>query len=298
MAVLLQEIIDQIPVLSTIGNLEKKIKKLVQATSKEFTEDTLTWVSDKNEGLLSEVALGSVICSANCKKELFNQNCTYLIVANPRAYFSNVISSFFLENDPPRIEATARIHPTAIVGKNVSIGHGVVIDANCIIGNDTTIDCNSVIKKNTIIGQHVKIGANNSIGGTGFGYEKDEDGLFQQIPHIGNVVIEDYVEIGNNTTIDRAVLGSTIIRKNCKIDNLVHIAHGVDIGENSLIIAHAMIGGSTHIGKNVWVAPAAAILNKLSVADGAFIGMGAVVLKNVETHHTVVGNPARSLNKK
>lgn len=298
MAVLLQNIIDRIPVLSTEGSLEKKIKKLVAATSNEFAADTLTWISDKNESLLSDVVIGSVICSGNCDKRLFNRTCTYLIVSNPRAYFSKVISSFFLENDPPTIQPTARIHPTAIVGKDVSIGHGVVIDANCVIGDSTSIDSNSVIKKNTIIGQHVKIGANNSIGGTGFGYEKDEDGVFQQIPHIGNVVIEDYVEIGNNTAIDRAVLGSTVIRKNCKIDNLVHIAHGVEIGENSLIIAHAMIGGSTHIGKNVWVAPAAAILNKLSVADGAFVGMGAVVLKNVETNHTVVGNPARSLNKK
>jgi UDP-3-O-[3-hydroxymyristoyl] glucosamine N-acyltransferase len=108
-------------------------------------------------------------------------------------------------------------------------------------------------------------------------------------------VIEDGVEIGNNTTIDRAVLGSTFIRKNSKIDNLVHIAHGVEIGENSLIIANAMVAGSTSIGRNVWVAPSASIINKISVGDNSIIGMGAVVVRSVSEGQTIVGNPGKDI---
>jgi len=115
------------------------------------------------------------------------------------------------------------------------------------------------------------------------------------LPHIGNVLIYDKVEIGNNTCIDRAVLGSTIIHENVKIDNLVHIAHGVVIQENSLIIAHAMIGGSAEIGKNVWIAPGALIINKGKVEDDSVVGMGAVVIKKVDKRAIVAGNPAKFL---
>lgn len=129
----------------------------------------------------------------------------------------------------------------------------------------------------------------------GFGYEKNEQGDYEVLPHIGNVIIKDNVEIGNNNCIDRAVLGSTILHKNVKVDNLVHIAHGVVIDENSLIIAHAMIGGSTEIGKNVWVSPGALIINKLKVEDNSLIGMGAVVVRKVDKNTVVAGNPAKYL---
>ena len=117
------------------------------------------------------------------------------------------------------------------------------------------------------------------------------------IPHIGNVVLGNNVEIGNNSCIDRAVLGSTILHDNVKVDNLVHIAHGVVIGKNSLIIANAMVAGSATIGEHVWVAPSASILNKKSIANNAVIGMGAVVLKNVNEGETIIGNPGKPLNK-
>jgi UDP-3-O-[3-hydroxymyristoyl] glucosamine N-acyltransferase len=151
-----------------------------------------------------------------------------------------------------------------------------------------------VLLKGTHVGDDVIIGCNNTIGGTGFGYEKNEAGNYTVMPHLGNVVIHNKVEIGNNTCIDRAVIGSTIIGENVKIDNLVHIAHGVVIGKNSLIIANAMIGGSTVIGENCWVAPSASIINKGQIGDQATVGMGAVVTKPVEKDATVAGNPART----
>jgi UDP-3-O-[3-hydroxymyristoyl] glucosamine N-acyltransferase len=132
-----------------------------------------------------------------------------------------------------------------------------------------------------------------TIGGAGFGYAKNTSGQYSRFTHLGNVVLENDVTIHNNTCIDRAVMGSTIIAEGSKIDNLVHIAHGVVIGKNTLVIANSMIAGSTKIGENCWIAPSVSILNKVNVAEGSTIGMGAVVLKDVPAHSTVFGNPAK-----
>lgn len=180
-------------------------------------------------------------------------DCRYIICENPRKSFGQVLKLF--KKDEPNI-----INSSAKIGKHT-------------------------ILKNTTIEENVTIGANCTIGGAGFGYEEGE-----LIPHIGRVRICEGVEIGNNVCIDRAVMGETIIGKSVKIDNLVHIAHGVEIGEGSMIIANAMIGGSVKIGKNVWIAPSVSILNGLTIGDNAYIGMGAVVLKDVEEGQKIVGN--------
>jgi UDP-3-O-[3-hydroxymyristoyl] glucosamine N-acyltransferase len=296
MAITVTDIVDKIPVIEIVGDRTLDIRNVVSATAASFSRHDILWISDKNFHLLKNVSQGCVICSLSAPREMFNVNCIYLLVPNPRQYFAQVVRTFFFEKDTPIISDKSIIDPTVVIGRNVTIKAGVVIEKGCYIGDDSSIDSNTLIKKRTVIGSRVKIGANNTIGGDGFGYEKDGQGQFEFIPHIGNVVIEDDVEIGNNTTIDRAVLGSTFIRRNAKIDNLVHIAHGVEIGENSLIIANAMIAGSTIIGKNVWVAPSASILNKLSVGENSTIGMGAVVVKNVQAGQTIVGNPGKDLS--
>lgn len=295
MQLTLSAILSSLPVTQVIGNNNRMINRIVRATENPILSSDLLWVSDKNIDLLHTINTGTVICSRALPETLRQKECTYLIVENPRLYFLHVVREFFMEKPKPFISPRSIIDSTAKIGKDVTIHAGVVIEKNCNIGDNTMIDCNTVIKSNTIIGNNVKIGANNTIGGNGFGYEKNENNEYEFIPHIGNVVIEDLVEIGNNSAIDRAVLGSTIIGRNAKIDNLVHIAHGVDIGENSMVIANSMIGGSTTIGKNVWVAPSVSVLNKLKVADEAVLGMGAVVLKNVQAGQTVVGNPAKDL---
>lgn len=293
----IDNILKKLPVIKVIGKREREVCNVVNAGREKFSENDVCWVSDKNIDLLKQISEGAVIISNDVAEHLLNQTCTYLVVENPRRYFLNLVKEFFLENpEPPEVSSRSFIHASVKLGKNVNIKAGVVIEKNSTIGDETSIDCNTVIKKGTVIGKRVKIGANNTIGGEGFGYEKDVSGQFEFLPHIGNVIIEDDVEIGNNTTIDRAVIGSTIIRKNVKIDNLVHIAHGVELGENSLIIANSMIAGSCVIGKNVWVAPSASVLNKISVGDDAVVGMGAVVLKPVAAKQVVVGNPAKDIS--
>jgi UDP-3-O-[3-hydroxymyristoyl] glucosamine N-acyltransferase len=259
--------------------------------------DVLMWVNSKNLSKISNLKYGTVICESIENIEPHN-TCNYLVSHNPRLLFNTIIKILFPKNVTKGIEKSADVDPTCILGENIYIGKNVVVEKNCVIGSNSIIGHNTVIKSETIIGLNVTIGSNNVIGGIGFGYEKDLDGAYTQIHHIGNVLIEDFVEIGNNTCIDRAVMGSTILKKNSKIDNLVHIAHGAIIGENSLIIANAMIAGSSIIGNNVWVAPSANVLNKISISDNSTIGMGAVVLKSViEPGDILVGNPAKSIKK-
>jgi UDP-3-O-[3-hydroxymyristoyl] glucosamine N-acyltransferase len=182
----------------------------------------------------------------------------------------------------PSVDTTARI------GAGVFIGTDVVIREDAVIGPNTCL-------QHVTVGSRSVIGANCSIGGPGFGLVWNERDGWLRFPHVGRVEIEDDVEIGSNTCIDRGALGDTRIRKGARIDNLVHIAHNADIGSNALIIANAMVAGSAVIGERAWIAPSAAIMNQLSVGAGAVVGLGAVVVKSVEAGTTVVGNPAKPL---
>jgi UDP-3-O-[3-hydroxymyristoyl] glucosamine N-acyltransferase len=275
---------------NVIGNVDKKITTAIQLDVNNDCDDVLMWVSEKFYDELGKIKKGTIIC--NKVPNEINTDCTYVLTENPRLIFQKVLTEFFMPKRPKGISSTAVISSNVKIGLNSFIGNNVVIEDNCVIGSNTIIDHNTVIKSDTIIGNYVMIGANNVIGGVGFGYEKDETGQYVFIPHIGNVIIGNNVEIGNNTCIDRAVLGSTVLMDNVKVDNLVHIAHGVKIGQNSLIIANAMVAGSVEIGENTWIAPSSSILNKKRIGSNVTVGLGAVVLKDVADDATVIGNPA------
>lgn len=295
--IILKEIIEKIQLVAFIGDNNVIITDIIQLDITNTRQDVIYWCSDKNIEMLASCKTGTIVCTNQVKeKNYINSGCNYIIVENPRLVFSQILQDFFIPKEDLRgISPKASIHPSVQIGNNVFIGDNTVIEKDSIIGNNVYIGHNNIIYAKTIVGNGVKIGSNNTIGGVGFGYEKNEQGMYEVLPHIGNVVLYDAVEIGNNTCIDRAVLGSTVLHKNVKVDNLVHIAHGVVIEENSLIIAHAMIGGSTIIGENVWVAPGALIINKAVVEDNSLVGMGAVVVKRVEQNTIVAGNPAKFL---
>jgi UDP-3-O-[3-hydroxymyristoyl] glucosamine N-acyltransferase len=258
---------------------------------------TLMWVSGKNVPDFNLLTSGVVIVPETAVIPE-KTKCSFIKTPSPRRSFQKVISKYFRRQIKPGISTTSVIHASVTIGEDCFIGENVVIEENTKIGNNTTILHNTVIKNDTIIGNNCSVGCNCTIGGVGFGYEPDETGKYELIEHIGNVVLEDNVEIGNNTCVDRAVMGSTILRKHVKVDNLVHIAHGCDIGENSLVIANAMIAGSVKMGKNCWVAPSASVLNKLTVASDATIGLSAVVIKDVGRGEVLVGNPAKVIKVK
>lgn len=294
---LIEHILEKLGCIKFIGNLKTPITSLINLIETNTRADVIFWCNDKNIGVLPNIQQGTIICSKLALTQKIATECNLIIVENPRLYFSRVLKQFF-DITPSRqgISKTAIIHPSSQIGEHCYIGDNVVIEENCVIGNHCSINHNTIIHFNTIIKSHVKIGCNNTIGGIGFGYEKNEVGEYELIPHIGNVYIEERVEIGNNTCIDRAALGSTVIGKNVKIDNLVHIGHGVQVGDNSLLIANSLIGGSTIIGENVWIAPSSTLINKIKIGNNAVVGLASTVLKSVKENTVVIGNPARELN--
>jgi len=278
------------------------IARVKAISDPSFDEASIGWVSDGNLSLLSNLNAGCVIVSHLKYNDavLLNEKLCFLAVESPRKAFKLMLEKLFSQKTE-----FGQIHPSAIFEENcftdktqVFIGPNVVIEKGCEIGVRVEIGANTVVKSGTIIGDDCKIGSNNTIGGVGFGYELNDEGDYELIPHIGNVVLAKGVEIGNNVCIDRAVLGATFLDENVKVDNLVHIAHGVQIGKNSLIIANSMIAGSVQIGENVWVSPSASIRQKLHIGNRALVGMGAVVVKNIESDTIVAGNPAKPFDKK
>jgi UDP-3-O-[3-hydroxymyristoyl] glucosamine N-acyltransferase len=291
-----KNILEKVRFSKVIGDTSIEINQIIPLDVENQRRDVLMWISTKNIEKLPLIKNGVLICP-DTEGSPLQKNCTYLLSENPRIAFYQTLKILYPSTPTPNIAESAKIASDVVLGKNTSIGENVVIESGCSIGDDVEIGHNTVIKKGTKVHSNVQIGSNNVIGGVGFGYEHNEEGAWELIPHIGNVVIEEGVEIGNCTCIDKAVLGSTILRKNCKIDNLVHIAHGVEIGENALVIAHAMVAGSVNVGKNSWIAPGALIINQITVGENTTIGLGAVVIKDVADNQTVVGNPAKTLNK-
>ena len=288
-----KEIIKKYRIQDWIGSLDRQVSRISAINDSELEHDCLVWSSSSNLEKLIDIRNSVVLCP--WFEGPYNQDVTYLFVVDPRKVFAQVVEDFFYIPEPRKISNHASIDSGTVVGSSLSIGPFAIIESGCVIGDNVEIGSGTIIKKNTIIGNNVVIGANCTIGGVGFGYVDDVSGLKKQMRHIGNVIIKDFVEIGNNSCIDRAVIGSTILEKNVKVDNLVHIAHGVKIGENSLIIACAQIAGSVKIGRNCWIAPNSSIIQKVTLGNNVIVGIGAVVLKDVSDGGVVMGNPARNV---
>jgi UDP-3-O-[3-hydroxymyristoyl] glucosamine N-acyltransferase len=190
------------------------------------------------------------------------------------------IGAFACIDENVTLGNNTKIYPHAYIGSGVSIG------ANCIIHPGVKIyhGCK--------IGNHVIIHAGTIIGSDGFGFAPQADGSFIKVPQIGNVVVEDNVEIGANTTIDRATIGSTIIKEGAKLDNLIQIAHNVEIGNSTVIAAQTGISGSTKIGSGVMIGGQAGIVGHIQIGDGAKINAQSGVSKSLEPGKAVTGSPA------
>ena len=180
----------------------------------------------------------------------------------------------------------------SVIGKNVKIHSQVFIGENVTIGDNSVINPGVKIYDNSIIGSNCIIHSGTVIGSDGFGFNIDNDGNQKKVSHNGNVIIEDNVEIGANCTIDRATLGSTILRKGVKIDNLIQIAHNVEIGENTVIAGCTGIAGSTTVGKNCMIGGQVGIAGHLKIGDRVKIQAKSGILKNIESDSSVMGYPA------
>jgi UDP-3-O-[3-hydroxymyristoyl] glucosamine N-acyltransferase len=243
---------------------------------------------------------------------------TLIRVADPYSAFSMLLEKYNeavnQANLKTGIEQPSFIHPTAKIGNNVFIAafsyiaENVVIGDNCkilaqvYIGTDSTIGENTTlypgvkVYERSVIGSRVIVHANSVIGSDGFGFAPQQDGTYTKIAQIGNVVIEDDVEIGSNTSIDRATMGSTFIRKGVKLDNLIQIAHNVDVGEHSVVAAQTGISGSTKLGEKSVIGGQVGIAGHLSLAKRTQVGAQAGInFSTTEENKQWHGSPAQPL---
>ncbi|WP_026897314.1 UDP-3-O-(3-hydroxymyristoyl)glucosamine N-acyltransferase [Daejeonella oryzae] len=226
---------------------------------------------------------------------------TLIRVKDAYSAFSILLDQYnTIKLDKKGIEDHSFIHPTAIIGKNTYIGAfayigpnvnvgdntkiypHVYLGDNVSIGNNSTLFSGVKVYFDCLIGDHVTIHSSTVIGSDGFGFAPQKDGSFQKVSQIGNVIIEDHVEIGSNTCIDRATLGSTIIRKGVKLDNLIQIAHNVEIGSNAVVAAQTGISGSAKIGENCVIAGQVGVVGHINIAKGSNIGAKSGVNNSIK----------------
>ncbi len=283
--------------------LLKRVWPIDNAAGSDLTFST----SEKFAAKLENCKAGAVLLNNKIETIRIPQ----LIVKDVNTALIEALNIFapVLQPPPVGIDKTASVSPQAKIGKNVSIGPTAVIETNTEIGENTVIaagakigqnskigsnsriDCNVVIYHNCTIGNNCIIQANTTIGSTGFGY-RFIDGQHRLIPHNGGVVIEDFVEIGANTCVDRAKFGNTIIGAGTKIDNLVQIAHNVIIGKCCIIAGQSGIAGSTKLGDGVVLAGAAGIIDNAQIGSGAMVGARSFVIQDVPEGQKFFGNPA------
>jgi UDP-3-O-[3-hydroxymyristoyl] glucosamine N-acyltransferase len=236
------------------------------------------------------------------------------LIRVPDAYsaFATLLSKYqdIIQQQMTGIQQPVYMAKTATYGENVFIGAFAYLGENVKVGNNTKIYPNAYIGDNVIVGDNcilhpgvkiyhdcvlgndVIIHAGTIIGSDGFGFAPMADGSFKKIPQIGNVLIEDHVEIGANTTIDRATIGSTIIKSGAKLDNLIQVGHNAEIGNSTVIAAQAGISGSTKIGNGVMIGGQAGIVGHIQLGDGAKVNAQSGVSKSIEAGKAVTGSPA------
>ena len=230
----------------------------------------------------------------DCLKLTLSESVSYIIVDEPKYFFAALFHEIsgpskqkFLETYSPKTHPN--VHESAHISKGAMIGRGATIGRDCVILEGVSIH------DSVTLGENVFVKQNSVLGGIGFGFAVSKGKPPLRMPHLGGVVIADNVEIGSSVNIDRGTFGDTEVGAHVKIDNSVHIAHNVTIGARTLIIANSEISGSVQIGEDVWIAPNVSIREKISIGDRALIGLGSVVIKNVDPDSTVIGVPARPL---
>jgi UDP-3-O-[3-hydroxymyristoyl] glucosamine N-acyltransferase len=298
------------------GTVEGDSQALVGGLSKieEGKPGTLTFLANLKytEFIYSTAASIAIVAKDFSAEKPLPASLTLIRVDEPYACFAKLLEAYHQLRQPKvaisekaHVDATAQIAEDVYLGEFVSVGEGARIGKgariypNCYIGPFASIGENSVlyagarVYNDCVVGAHCTLHSGVIIGSDGFGFAPNSENNYQKVPQIGNVILEDHVEVGSNTTIDRATLGSTIIRKGVKLDNLIQIAHNVEIGENTVIAAQTGIAGSTRIGRNCMIGGQVGIVGHISIADGTKIAAQSGIGKTITEPNTIVqGSPA------
>ena len=292
-----------------VGNPNEEVSKLSKI--EEGEKGSLTFLSNPKYNHFIYTTNASVTIvnkSFQPEKEI---NSTLIKVENAYKSFSKLLEFYNeVKNNKTGIEQPSFISDSAkvgnnmylgafaYIGENVIIGDNVKIYPNSYIGDNSIIDNNTVIfsgvkiYSETVIGKNCKIHSGTIIGADGFGFAPDENGVYKAIPQIGNVIIEDNVDIGSASTIDRATMGSTVIRQGVKLDNQIQIAHNVEIGKNTVIASQTGVAGSTKIGENCMIGGQVGISGHLKIGNNVKILAQAGISKSIKDDMMVNGTPA------
>lgn len=291
------------------GNPEEEVSKLSKI--EEGEKGVLTFLSNpKYTSYLYKTKASVVIVDNNFQPEK-PITLTLIKVEDPYVAFTKILQFYnevknnkqgreqpiFIANsakigENEYIGAFAYIGENVVIGKNVKIYPNSFIGDNCKIGENSTIFSGVKIYSDTIIGSNCKIHSNSVVGSDGFGFAPTKSGEYETIPQIGNVIIENNVDVGSGTTIDRATMGSTIIRKGVKLDNQIQVAHNVEIGQNTVIASQTGIAGSTKIGENCMIGGQVGIGGHIKIGNRVKILAKAGVTKNIKDDSMINGNPA------
>lgn len=292
-----------------VGNENVEVFKLSKI--EEGTPGSLTFLSNpKYTPFIYSTHASITIVNKDFEPEN-DINTTLIKVTNAYAAFSTLLEHYNqIKSSKSGIESPVFISDSATygtgiyigafchIGSNVSIGNNVkiypnsFIGDNVIIGNDTTLKAGVKIYSDCQIGNHCNIEAGAIIGADGFGFSTDQSGAYQKVPQIGNVIIQDHVDVGAGTTIDRATLGSTLIKNGVKLDNQIQVAHNVTIGEHTVIAAQTGIAGSTKIGDNCQIGGQVGIVGHITIGNNVKIQAQSGISKSVPDNATLQGTPA------
>ncbi|NQY66860.1 MAG: UDP-3-O-(3-hydroxymyristoyl)glucosamine N-acyltransferase [Flavobacteriales bacterium] len=249
-----------------------------------------------NEDFKPDKEISATLIRVKSAYESFAQLLSYF---DPNQRKESGIAPSAVIEENAEIDSSTYIGACVVVEKGASIGKNSKIHAQVFIGEDVSIGDSTIIYPGAkimhrcVIGNDVIIHPGVIIGGDGFGFAPNSENNYQKVPQIGNVIIEDHVEIGSNVTIDRATLGSTIIRKGVKLDNLIQVAHNVEIGDNTVIAAQTGIAGSTKIGKDCMIGGQAGFIGHLKIANKVMVAAQSGVGKSVEKEGEIlIGSPA------
>lgn len=294
------------------GNSEVLLNDLSQIESGK--QGSVCFLSDLKyaEFLYNTKASAALVSMGFTPEKELPSTLTLIRVEDPRLSVGKILELYHQYKN-----SHTGIHPTAVIEESATIGENVFIGANVYIGTNTTVgdncrfkagvsignrikignDChfhfNVTIEDDTLIGNHCTIQPGAVIGSEGFGFQPNQENNYQKLYHIGNVILEDYVEIGANTTVDRGTIGSTIIRKGVKLDNLIQVGHNVEIGENTVAAALTGIAGSTIIGKNCMFGGQVGFAGHQKIANGVKLAAKSGVQGNIKEENSVhMGAPS------